>query len=306
MRTGAIGSLHVSVVGLGCNNFGRALDAAAAERVVHASLDAGITHFDTSSNYGEGRSESYLGAALGGRRPEVVIASKFGMPVAGWPDSGGARPEYVRRVIERSLTQLGTDYVDLYMLHRPDPTTPITDTLGAMHDLVEEGKVREIGCSNLDADQLAEALSLSSKLDLATFVANQVEYSLVHRDPETNGLLELCAGRGVALLPFYPLANGLLTGKTRRGQQPQGRLTMDRYQGYLTDENFDVAEGLEAFARDRRLTMVAVALGWLLAHDVVQSVTPGATSAEQVVSNATAAEWEPSIEDLEALESILR
>ena len=305
MRTAMLGSLEVSVMGLGCNNFGRALDARRSADVVRAALDAGINHFDTASNYGEGQSEEFLGAALGQHREEVVISTKFGVPVAGWDGSGGARPDYIREVFQRSLDQLGTDYVDLYMLHKPDLETPIEDTLEVMHQLVEEGKVREIGCSNLDAGQLEKALGISTDRSWSSFISNQVEYSLVHREPESDGLSAVCRDRGVSLLPYYPLASGLLTGKTRRGDQPQGRLRMDRYQGYLTEANFDLVERLDQYASDRAVTMVQVALGWLLAQDVVPTVAAGATSPEQVASNALAAEWEPTADDLEALAILL-
>ncbi len=305
MRTARIGSLEVSVIGLGCNNFGRALDEAGSVAVVRAALDAGMTFFDTAGNYGEGRSESYLRAGLGNHRGDAVIATKFGLPVAGVPGSGGARPEYVRRALERSLSELGTDYVDLYQLHFPDPATPIEETLGAMHELREEGKVREIGCSNLDASQLRQALRISADRELAAFVSNQVQYSLVHREPETNGVEEVCVRSGVALLPFYPLACGLLTGKTRRGEQPQGRLRMDRYREFLSDENFDLVASLERYARSRGVTMVQVALGWLLSREVVPAVTAGATTPEQVAGNAAAARWVPSSDDLTELEEAL-
>ena len=227
------------------------------------------------------------------------------MPIPGWEGSGGAAPEYVRQVLERSLTQLGTDYVDIYMIHFPDPKTPIEDTLAAMSALVDEGKVRQIGCSNFNPPQLAEALAVSAERGWPPFVCDQVEYSMIHREPEKNGLVELCLEAGVALLPYYPLANGLLTGKTRRGAEPQGRLKMERYQEYLTDENFDVAEAVERFAEERGLSMVQVALGWLLAQDAVPAVTAGATTPEQVRANAKAADWQPTPDDLAALRRLL-
>jgi aryl-alcohol dehydrogenase-like predicted oxidoreductase len=304
MRSARIGSLEVSVIGLGCNNFGRALDAAGSALVVEAALEAGIDFFDTASNYGDGQSESFLAQALGSRRDEVVIATKFGVPVPGWPDSGGAQPGYVRRAIERSLRELGTDRIDLYMLHFPDPLTPIEDTLETMNQLVEEGKALEIGCSNFDPAQLGEALDASARGDLASFVCDQAEYSLVHRDPETSGLADMCIETGVALIPFYPLASGLLTGKTRRGRPPQGRLQMERYQSFLTDENFDLVEALDLYARERDLSMAQVALGWLLAQEAVPAVTVGATTPEQVAVNATGAAWSPNEDDLAALREI--
>jgi aryl-alcohol dehydrogenase-like predicted oxidoreductase len=306
MRTGRIGDIEVSVVGLGCNNFGRALDQRQSAAVVNAALEAGIDHFDTASNYGEGQSERFLGAALGNRRDQVVIATKVGVAIPGWEGSGGAGPGYVRQVLERSLSELGTDYVDTYMIHFPDPKTPIEDTLDVLADLVAEGKVRQIGCSNFDRAQLTEALATSEERGWPAFVCDQVHYSMVHREPETNGLAGLCVETGVALLPYYPLASGLLTGKTRRGGEPQGRLRMDRYQEFLTEENFDLVEGLDRFASERGVTMVQVALGWLLAQEAVPAVTAGATSPEQLVANAAAAEWAPTSEDLAQLISLLQ
>jgi aryl-alcohol dehydrogenase-like predicted oxidoreductase len=305
MRTARLGELEVSVVGLGCNNFGRALDAEQSAAVVHAALDAGITHFDTASNYGEGQSEAFLGAALGSRREDVVIATKVGVAIPGWEGSGGANPKYVRQVLERSLKELKTDYVDMYMIHFPDPETPIEYTVEAMNDLVEEGAVRQIGCSNFDPTQLAEALGVSADNGWAPFICDQVQYSMLHREPETNGLAQLCVERGIGLLPYYPLANGLLTGKTRRGGEPQGRLKMDRYQEFLTDENFDLVERVEAYASERDLTTVQVALGWLLAQEAVPAVTAGATTPAQVASNALAARWAPTVEDMKAIDEVL-
>lgn len=302
MRTGAIGDIEVSVIGLGCNNLGRALDSEDSARVVNAALDAGITYFDTAGNYGSGRSERLLGDALGSRRPEVVISTKFGVPIPGWEGSGGASPRYARQAIERSLSELGTDYVDIWMLHKPDPDTPIAETLAVMGEAVVAGKARQIGCSNFDRSQLSEALDVSKSIGPPMFTCDQVEYSLVHRVPDSDGLRHLCVQSGVALLPFYPLASGLLTGKTRRGKEPQGRLQMERYQGFLVDANFDVAEEVERFAGDRGLSMVQVALGWLLSRDGVPCVTPGATRVEQVAANARAADWRPSAEDLAELE----
>jgi aryl-alcohol dehydrogenase-like predicted oxidoreductase len=306
MRTSWIGDLEVTVVGLGCNNFGRALDQAGSKAVVDAALDAGINHFDTASNYGDGQSERFLGAALGGRRDDVVIATKVGVPVPGWEGSGGAAPEYVRQVLERSLTELGTDFVDVYMIHFPDPKTPIEDTLAVMSASVDEGKVRQIGCSNFDPAQLTEALAVSAEKGWPPFVCDQVQYSMLHRDPERNGLADLCLEEGVALLPYYPLANGLLTGKTKRDGEPQGRLKMERYQEFLTEENFDVVEAVERYASERGLSLVQVALGWLLAQEAVPAVTAGATSPEQVRANARAAEWAPTPDDLATLADLLQ
>jgi aryl-alcohol dehydrogenase-like predicted oxidoreductase len=299
-----MGSLEVSVVGLGCNNFGRALDQEGARAVVDQAIDAGITVFDTSDNYGDGQSESFLRAALGNRRDQVVIATKFGMPVTGVPDSGGAAPGYIRRAVERSLDQLGTDYIDLYQLHRPDPEVPIGDTLAEMNALVDEGKAREVGCSNLDADQLSESADIARSHGLRPFLANQIQYSLLHRAPEFDGSIEVCERDNVALLPYYPLASGMLTGKAQRGQPIEGRLQMERYQGFLTDSNFEVVEALRGFVAERNISLVQAALGWLLAQPSVPFVTAGATKPEQVTANAAAATWSPSTADLAALDAI--
>ncbi len=305
MRTAHIGSLEVSAIGLGCNNFGRALDQEGTNAVVAAALECGITFFDTSSNYGSGQSEGFLGKALGRHRDEVVIGTKFGQVIAGMEGSGGARPDYVKKIMDRSLAGLGTDRIDLYQLHMPDPNTPIADTLGAMFELVEEGKALEIGCSNLDAIQLAEALAISGAAGKPRFLSNQIEYSMINREPETNGLAPLAAQEGVALLPYYPLASGLLTGKKRKGEEVEGRLNMDRYEHFLTDRNYDIVEGLRRFAAARDITPAAVALGWLLAQPTVPSVTPGATRPEQVAANGAAADWRPTVEDLDEIEAIL-
>lgn len=305
MKTAHIGSLEVSTIGLGCNNFGRALDQDGTNAVVAAALECGITFFDTSSNYGSGQSEGFLGNALGSHRDEVVIGTKFGQVIAGMEGSGGARPDYVRKIMERSLTGLRTDHIDLYQLHMPDPNTPIADTLGAMFELVEEGKALEIGCSNLDAAQLSEALAISDAAGRPRFLSNQIEYSMINREPETNGLVDIAGREGVALLPYYPLASGLLTGKKRKGEAVEGRLNMDRYEHFLTDRNYEMVDGLRAFAAARDMTPAAVALGWLLAQPTVPSVTPGATRPEQVVTNAAAAYWEPTAEDLDELAGIL-
>lgn len=300
-----VGSLEVSVIGLGCNNFGRALDQAGTNEVVAKSLEVGINFFDTASNYGEARSEGFLANALGSRRDEAVIGTKFGLAIPGFEQSGGARPEYVRAAIERSLTQLQTDRIDLFQLHFPDPDTPIAETLGAMNDLVIEGKVIEIGCSNMSAEQMAEAAAASRDGGLARFVSNQIEYSMVNREVETNGSVQVAIDENVALLPFYPLASGLLTGKKRQGQPVEGRLNMDRYQRFLSDENYAVAERLRAFADRVGQEMSVIALAWVLAQPTVPAVTPGATKPEQVVSNAKASDWVPSEAELAELRELL-
>ncbi len=214
-------------------------------------------------------------------------------------------PEYVARVVERSLRELGTDYIDLLLVHFPDAKTPIEDTLEAMDGLVRAGKVREIGCSNFDQAQLREAMGVSAHSGLNSFVCDQVQFSMVHRLPEEDGTLATCRELGIALIPYYPLGSGLLTGKTRRGHQPVGRLAMERYENFLSDENFDIVEGVESFAAKRDLSMVQVAIGWLLAQPGVPTVPAGATKVEQVRSNARAADWRPNDEDIQELRALM-
>lgn len=303
METRRIGSLRVSVVGIGCNNFGSRIDYAATEQVVHAALDAGVNFFDTADIYGKTQSEEFLGRALGPRRRDVVIATKFGMAVD--EQRKGARPEYVRRAAEDSLRRLGTDHIDLYQLHQPDPTVPIADTLGALDDLVKAGKVREIGCSNFDAAQLREA-DQAVPPGGARFVSVQNEYSLFHREPEREVLAE-CARQGLAFLPYYPLAAGLLTGKYRRGQPvpPGTRLRADRYAKWLDERNLDAVERLIAFADAHGHSLLDLAIAWLLTRPVVASVIAGATRREQVRSNVRAGEWRMSEDELRELAALL-
>ena len=290
METRRIGALEVSVVGLGCNNFGGRLDAAATARVVHAALDAGINFLDTADTYGGTKSEEYLGQALAGRRDQVVLATKFGMAVDG--QRRGARPEYVRRAFEDSLRRLKTDRIDLYQLHQPDPEVPIADTLGALDEAVRAGKVREIGCSNFSAEQLRQAHA-AVRADAARFVSVQNEYSLLQREPEREVLAE-CARLGLAFIPYFPLASGLLTGKYRRGRQaPAGsRLAAGgRFGDLLSERNLALVEALTAFATARRHTLLELAVSWLLSRPVVASVIAGATSPEQVALNVRSAGW---------------
>ena len=247
MEHRSIGSLRVSLVGLGCNNFGMRIDAAATERVVHAALDAGINFFDTADIYGTTKSEEFLGRALAGRRDRAIIATKFGMAVD--DQRKGARPEYVRQACDDSLRRLGTDHIDLYQLHQPDPNVPIADTLGAMDDLVKAGKVREIGCSNFSAEQLDEA-ARATKPGAARFVSVQNEYSLLHREPERS-VLPACERLGLAFLPFFPLASGLLTGKFEPGKPApaDSRLSLSWTSRFTTDKNVAHRGGPESIRR---------------------------------------------------------
>jgi aryl-alcohol dehydrogenase-like predicted oxidoreductase len=289
METRKIGSLDVSVVGLGCNNFGWRIGAEDTREVVAAAIDAGINLFDTADIYGEGRSEEYLGQALGPRRHEVLIATKFGIKMGEGRE--GAKPAYVRRAVEDSLRRLGTDRIDLYQIHRPDPETPIADTLGALNDLVRAGKVREIGCSNFSADQLRDAAA-AVRPGAARFVSVQNEYSLLRREPEAEVLPE-CVRQRIGFIPYFPLANGLLTGKYRPGQPvPEGSRA---HAGFgpkvFTEQNLALAESLAQFAGARGHTLLELAMSWLACQPAVVSVIAGAKSPEQVKANAAAAGW---------------
>jgi aryl-alcohol dehydrogenase-like predicted oxidoreductase len=303
MQMRRIGSLNVSVVGLGCNNFGGRLDEPGTERVVHAALDAGINFLDTADIYGGTKSEEFLGRALRSRRDGVVLATKFGIKLDD-RRLGGARPEYIRQAVEESLTRLATDRIDLYQLHKPDPEVPIADTLGALDALVRSGKVREIGCSNFTAEQLWEAEAAATG---ARFVSVQNHYSMLHREPESDVLPE-CERQGLAFLPYFPLANGLLTGKYRKGQPPPegSRISAGgHFADWLSDENLDRVEALIRFAEARGHTILDLAFSWLLARPAVASVIAGATKPEQIRANVAAAGWQLSPADLAEIDRLL-
>lgn len=299
-----IGSLEVSAVGIGCNNFGYRLDVHTTSAVVDAALEAGINFFDTADVYGDTQSEEYLGRVLGRRRDDVVLATKFGAKID--EQRKGARPEYVRRAIEDSLCRLRTDHIDLYQLHSPDPEVPIEDTLGALDELVRMGKVREIGCSNFSADQLREAQGAVPE-GSAGFASVQNEYSLLHRDPEHDVIPE-SEREGLAFIPYFPLANGLLTGKYRRGEPaPEGsRLrSSSRTEDLLTDQNLAMVAELVEFSESREHTILELAFSWLLRQPAVASVIAGATSPEQAKSNAAAASWQLTNAELSEVDAIL-
>lgn len=301
METRKIGSLSVSLVGLGCNNFGRRLDAEATERVLHTAIDQGVTFFDTADIYGGTLSEEYMGRAMAGRWDQVVLATKFGHQVE--DGKSGAHPAYVIRALEDSLRRLQTDRIDLYQLHRPDPSVPIADTLEALNDLVMAGKVREIGCSNFSVDQLKEAKK-AVKAGAVRFVSLQNEYSLFRREPE-QGVLAECETQGMGFLPYFPLASGLLTGKYRRnGAVPQGT-RIQAGSDWLSDENLAIVEELLIFCVERGRTVLELAFSWLAARPVVSSVIAGATRPEQVKANASAATWKLTPEDLAEVDRIL-
>jgi aryl-alcohol dehydrogenase-like predicted oxidoreductase len=303
MQTRKIGSLQASVVGLGCNNFGWRIDAEASAKVIDAAIDSGVTFFDTADRYGKGQSEDFLGRALGKRRDEIILATKFGMEM----EKGrlGASPKYVQEAIDASLRRLRTDRIDLYQLHQPDSKTPIADTLGALDELVRAGKVREIGCSNFSVAQIREAADASQ--GRAQFVSVQNQFSLFHREPETNGVLAECESRRLAFLPYFPLGNGLLTGKYRKDKKlPEGSRAADRWgPKVFTEQNLVIVESLIEFAELKDHTILELAFSWLLSHKEVASVIAGASKPEQVRANTKAVSWQLSPGELAEIDSIM-
>lgn len=295
MEHTTIGSLSVSRVGLGCNNFGGRLDAAGSQRVVHAALDGGIDFFDTADVYGGQRSEEFLGTALRGVRNEVVIATKFGAP--GSADEGfdrGSRA-WIERAVDRSLRRLGTDRIDLYQMHFPDGEVPIEETLGALDDLVRAGKVREIGCSNFGSTRIREAASVAEESGRAPFRSVQNRYSVLHRDPEEK-VVPACQELGLGLIPYFPLESGLLTGKYRAGEElPDGTrlagMPEEQRERFLADGRFEQVDRLRRYAEERGHTLLELAISWLAASPVVPSVIAGATKPDQAAANASAAGW---------------
>jgi aryl-alcohol dehydrogenase-like predicted oxidoreductase len=309
-RLGASG-LVVSAVGIGCNNFGRKLDADGTRVVVDAAFDAGITLFDTADIYGtpHGSSEECLGAALKGRRDQIVLATKFGMDMEGLNGvDHGARGSrsYIMRAVEASLRRLGTDYIDLYQIHTPDEATPIEETLSALDDLVRSGKVRYIGNSNFAGWQIADADWTARTAGHTPFISAQNQYSLLHREVEDE-VVPACEQFGLGLLPFFPLDSGLLSGKYQRGVTPaEGtRLAQERYQRWLDGADWDTIEALTAFGKERGHSLLDVAIAGLAAQPAVASVIAGATTADQVRANAAAGSWRLTTEDIAALDQVL-
>jgi aryl-alcohol dehydrogenase-like predicted oxidoreductase len=308
-QLGASG-LTVSTVGLGCNAFGSRIDGDQTTAVVRAAMHAGITLFDTSDTYGgkPGESEQLLGRALGSSRDDVIVATKFGMDMQGGngPDWGvrGSR-RYVRKAVDASLRRLGTDWIDLYQLHAPDPVTPIEETLAALNELVTAGKVRYIGSSNFAAWQVVDADWAARNGGTERFISAQNKYSLYDRSVE-NELVPACEHIGVGLLPFFPLEYGLLTGKYKRGESAPAGTRLAQQTRRLETADFDRIEAIERFAEARGVSMLEVAVGGLAAQPAVGSVIAGATRPEQVAANATAGLWQPTDEDLEALNAVSR
>jgi aryl-alcohol dehydrogenase-like predicted oxidoreductase len=311
MRYRSLGNsgLVVSVAGLGCNNFGRRLDVSATRTVVDAAIEAGITLLDTADSYGGGgRSEEILGEVLTGRRDQVVLATKFGHQGAdlGYGPAAGAKGgrAYIRRAVEQSLRRLRTDYIDLYQLHTPDPATPIAETVTALGELIAEGKVRYIGHSNFSGWQLAEAAGVARELGGAAFISAQNHWSMLERKAEAE-VVPAALHFGLGVLPYFPLANGLLTGKVRRGQAPPEGSRLASRADYITEAKLDKVEAASAWAAERGLTLLEVAIGGLAAQPGCSSVIAGATSAEQVKANAEAASWIPGPDELAQLDQIV-
>jgi aryl-alcohol dehydrogenase-like predicted oxidoreductase len=307
MRRLGPSGLSVSVVGVGCNNFGRRLDADGATRVVHAALDAGVNLFDTADIYGGGASEEILGKALEGRRDRAVVATKFGGAMGdSWRERGASR-RWIRLAVEASLRRLRTDWIDLYQMHFPDPATPIDETLAALDDLVHAGLVRYIGSSNLSGWEIADAEWTARTGHLTRFVSAQNQYSLLERDVEREAT-PACARYGIGLIPYYPLAAGVLTGKYSRDARPPADTRLGKVpelaRQLLTEHNFDVVDALRDFASARQIRLVDVAIGWLAAQPQVASVIAGAMTPEQVHANVAAAGWTPSDEDLDEIDRI--
>ena len=300
--------LTVSVVGLGCNNFGGRLGADQTRAVVDAAIDVGVTLLDTAEAYGgSGRSEEVLGAALAGRRDQVVLATKFGSSGGdmGYGPAAGARGgrSYIRRAVENSLRRLRTDYIDLYQIHNPDPVTPVEETIAALTELVRAGLVRYIGHSNFSAVQLAAAAAAARELNAVPFISAQNHWSLLERAVERD-VVPAARQFGLGVLPYFPLANGLLAGKVRRGVPPAAGTRLAARHGYITEAKLDTVEALADWSQQHGRTMLEVAIGGLAAFPGCTSVIAGATSAEQVRANAAAGDWVPEAEELAAIDKI--
>jgi aryl-alcohol dehydrogenase-like predicted oxidoreductase len=307
-RTLGPSDIAVSTLGIGCNAFGTRIDQAQTTAVVDAAIEHGVTFFDTADVYGLGQSEQLLGTALAGRRDQVVIATKFGMDmegVNGQDDGRRGTAAYVRTAVEASLRRLGTDHIDLYQLHTPDPSTPLEETLGALTELVVEGKVRAIGSSNLQAWQAVDAAWISRTEGLESFVTAQNEYSLYNRTAEVE-LVPACLALGVGILPYFPLAYGLLTGKYTRGEAAPDGTRLAAQASRLEGADWDRIEALEAFAAARDISILELAIGGLAAQPAVASVIAGVTRPEQVAANAEAVAWTPTADDLEELATVGR
>jgi aryl-alcohol dehydrogenase-like predicted oxidoreductase len=304
-----LGQLQVSVVGLGCNNFGGRIDADQTQQVVDAAIDAGINYFDTAESYGNGLSEEYLGRALGRRRPEVVVASKWGHTVNLGEGERGGDPVQIRKRLEDSLTRLGTDYIDHYQLHRPDPHTPPEETLGCLAELRDEGKIHEIGCTHFTAAEIEQSHDAAVEHGLAPYPSVQNHYSLLTRDAETDGVFSACERLGMAFVPYFPLESGLLTGKYRRGEdRPEGsRLAAwgERAGAFIDDDKLATVERLISWCEARDHTLLDLAMSWHASHPLVASVIAGATTPAQIEANVAAAGWSLTADDRAEVDAVI-
>ncbi len=309
MELRSLGQLQVSVVGLGCNNFGMTIDADQTQKVVDAAVDAGINYFDTAESYGKGRSEEFLGQALGSRRSEVLIASKWGHTVSLADGERGGDPAQIRKRLDDSLRRLGTDYIDHYQLHRPDPDTPPEETLGCLAELREEGKIREIGCTHFSAADLTASHAAAVEHDLTPYPSVQNYYSLLTRNPENDGVFETCEELGTVFVPYFPLESGLLTGKYRAGERrpEDSRLVKwgDRADAFIDDDKLAVVERLIAWSDGRGRSLLELALSWHTSHPLVASVIAGATKPSQIEANVNAAGWALTAEDRAEVDAVI-
>lgn len=310
MEFRALGNLRVSIVGLGCNNFGMRIGPDATQQVVDAAIGAGINYFDTAESYGGGASEEMLGHALGGRRDQVVIATKWGHTSSLADGERGGDPVVIRRRLEASLARLGTDRVDHYQLHRPDSSTPPAETLGCLAELRDEGKILEIGCTHFSAAELVGSHADATRIGVSPYASVQNHYSVLNRAPETDGVFDACERLGTAFVPYFPLESGLLTGKYRRGEDlPRGsRLEAwgDRAAAFVDDDKLAAVERLAAWTAERDRTLLELAMSWHTSHPLVASVIAGATTAEQVRANVASSGWELTSDDRAEVDTLSR
>ena len=300
---GGTDGLQISLVGLGCNAFGRRVGEFETHAVMDAAIDAGIDFFDTAETYGDGESERFMGTGLKGKRDKVLLASKFGATISHVPGKPRGSPENIRVALDQSLSKLQTDCIDLYQLHRPDPDTPVGETMGALEDCVTAGKIRFYGCSYFSGAEMQEAVDEAKRLGLKGFVTAQNAWNMLEREIEAD-LIPVCEANGIGLLPYYPIAKGLLTGKYRRGNAaPAGsRLAGDPY---LANADFDLLERLEAYAQDHGQTLLTLAISWLAVQPSISSIISGASRPEQMAANAAAAEWKLTAANLKEIDALL-
>jgi aryl-alcohol dehydrogenase-like predicted oxidoreductase len=300
---GGEAGLEVSLVGLGCNAFGNRVDEKGTHAVIDAAIDAGVDFFDTAETYGSGKSELFIGSGLRGKRDKVCLASKFGFATSHVAGKSRGTAENIRAALEQSLEKLQTDWIDLYQIHRPDPATPVAETMGALEDLVTTGKIRYYGCSYFSGAQMQEAVDVAKRDGLTGFVTAQNAWNVLEREIETD-LIPVCEAAGIGLLPYYPIAKGLLTGKYRRGDAPPpgSRLAGDQY---LADANFDLLERLEGYARDHGYDLLTLAISWLAVQPVISSIISGASRPEQMAANSAAARWKLTAANCAEIDAIL-